>query len=804
VVSDFVQWLRSLGRDGLATLLKTRPESAGARSLSHLAAVLDSPGAVQRALEQLDAGGNAVLEAICILGDGCTRGAIEQLLGDDPELDRALRVLQERALVRPNPPGAFQLAAPLRDARTAGLGRPVAKLLHPHVSNTARGIAEALGLAPAKRKADTVQRIEEFMRDPVRVSAELAKAPGRTVELAMRLAHDDSLLGYALGGPSAQSPEVRWLVDRGFLISQSRYTSYGGPFEMPREIGMALRESADRPVLRPEPAMPSTALVDSIEIDKAAALAAIGFVDGVARLLEHCAANPLAQLQNGGVGLRVLKQAAKALQTDQHEVRLWLETAAAAELLSIDGAGCVVASNLADDWQRATPAQRYVQLVRAWWKQPSAAMFSKVADKPDPALLPRPSTFDREFRAELLAELSRWETGAALGSPNLIGERLAWKRPMLYCCADCLADPIQVNWAEAEAVGAIACGALSTLGRCVDDDEALLPAAAQLLPKAQETALLQADLTAVVAGTPSGQLAATLNLMADPEGRDTASTWRFSPESVRRAMDRGHTAEDVLGKLTAIAHADLPQPLEYLIKDVGRRFGQLQVRNVRCCVLGEEALLLELRANRSLRELSLHALAPTVLASSKPAKETLAALRKAGYAPVQQKTDGTVAVERIVDDRPPMLVQRPFHPAAPEPRREAELRELAEKLLAQPDESPSAAALPGDPWTDIRIVQALFDEMSGPLDDLVAFLAERTGLSNPELGLLAEALEAGTDVEIEYRDQNGRATSRVITPDEVEEDRLYAFCHLREDDREFRLDRIRSVSAVKRRRRTKR
>ncbi|MEV5544114.1 helicase-associated domain-containing protein [Saccharopolyspora shandongensis] len=351
-------------------------------------------------------------------------------------------------------------------------------------------------------------------------------------------------------------------------------------------------------------------------------------------------------------------------------------------------------SNRADTWQQATPAQRYVRLVRAWWKQPAAAMFSKVMDKPDPALLPRQNVFDRLFRMDLLAELRRWEIGSALSEPNLIGERLTWKRPVSYCCADCLVDPIQVNWAEAEAVGAIAHGALSALGRCVDDEEALQSTATQLLPRAQETVLLQADLTAVVAGTPSGQLAATLNLMADPEGRDTASTWRFSPESVRRAMDQGHTAEDLLDKLTAIAHASLPQPLEYLIKDVGRRFGQLQVRNVRCCVLGEEALLLELSRNRSVRELSLHTLAPTVLASSKPVKETLAALRKAGYAPVQQKTDGAVAVERTVVDRPPLVMEQSHYGIAPEPL-EAGFRELAERLLAQPDKAPSGGALPG-------------------------------------------------------------------------------------------------------------
>ncbi|TDD51170.1 helicase-associated domain-containing protein [Saccharopolyspora elongata] len=803
--SDFVQWLRDLGRDDLAALLKNRPESvvAGAHSLSRLAAVLDSPGAVESALQRLDAGCHEVLRALCGLGDGCTREMVEEVLGAGPELDRALRVLQEHVLIRPDPQGAIRLAAPLRHAHTAGLGRPVAKLLHPHVSNTVRGIAETLGLEPARRKADTIRRIEEFMQDPAKVSAEFAKAPSSAVELAVELARDDSVFRSSFGSPSPQSPGVRWLLNRGFLISPNQYTSYSGPFEMPREIGLALREHGNQPVLRPEPPMPPTTTIDPIEVDKAAALAATGFADGVARLLEHCAVNPLAMLQNGGVGVRVLKQLAKALGTDQHEIRLWLETAAAAELLSLDGAGCLVPSNLADDWQRSTPAQRYAWLVRAWWEQPAAAMFSKVVDKPGPAMLPRTSAFDRRLRADLVAELSGWEPGAALDEPNLIGERLAWKRPMLYCCAADLVEPIQVNWDEAEAVGAIARGALSTLGRCGSDAEALLAAAVRLLPEAQETALLQADLSAVVAGTPSGRLAATLNLMADQEGRDTASTWRFSPESVRRAMDRGHSAEDLLGKLAEIARADLPQPLEYLIKDVERRFGQLQVRTVQCCVLGEEALLREVSRNRALRELSLQVLAPTVLASSKPAQETLAALRKAGYAPVPQAGDGTVVVERAAaDDRPPVVVAQPYYlDFAPEPLMDAEVDELAERLLSQPDEVSSRRAAPlVQPPTPNSL-----DDMAVMFGDLGRVLAERTaGLSDLEVELLTEAVEGGTDVEIEYRDQNDSSTTRVITPYFVAGNHLDAYCHLREDDRQFRLDRIRAVSPLNRRRRAKR
>ncbi|MGW1677446.1 helicase-associated domain-containing protein [Saccharopolyspora sp. NPDC002376] len=754
--------------------------------MQRLAAVLDSPGAVESALERLDAGCHEVLRALCTLGDGCTREQVEQVLGGGAELDRALRELAERFLIRLDEHGSIQLAAPLRALRTAGLGRPVAKLLNVHASTTVRDIAEALGLERARTKADTILRIKELVQDPAQVTATLAMAPGSTAEVAMELARDTSGAFAFSGEPAA----MRWMIRRGFLVGADQYRPDRGPFEMPREIGLALRESGDRAVLRPPPPEPPTNLLDPAEVDKAAALAATGFVDGVARLLEYCATNPLAMLQNGGVGLRVLKQLAKVLKTDQHEIRLWLETAVAAELLSLDDAGDLIPSNLADDWQRLTPAQRYLWLVRTWWEQPAAAMFSKVVDKPGPAMLPGDSAFDRTFRIDLVAELAALEPGAALDEPGLLSEKLVWKRPVRYRSAADLVDPMQVNWAEAEAVGVIARGALSTLGRCASDDQTLLDAAVRLLPQAEETVLLQADLSAVVAGTPSGDLASTLNLMAESEGRDTASTWRFSPESVRRAMDQGHSAEELLSRLAEISRADVPQPLEYLIKDVARRFGQLQVRSVRCCVLGEEALVLEVSRHRALRELSLQVLAPTVLASGKPPEETLTALRKAGYSPVQQANDGAVVIERAVaDDRPPVLVAQPYYlgPALALPD-EADLREVAEHLLAQPD--------------DVARPPVMVDLLENMPASRSQILAERTaGLSDLEIELLEEAIATETDVEIEYQDQQGSCTTRVITPLFIAGPYLDSYCHLREDDRQFRMDRIRAVSPLGHRRR---
>jgi hypothetical protein len=135
--------------------------------------------------------------------------------------------------------------------------------------------------------------------------------------------------------------------------------------------------------------------------------------------------------------------------------------------------------------------------------------------------------------------------------------------------------------------------------------------------------------------------------VADAERRDTASVWRFTEKSVRRALDAGYTADELLAELTDATERPLPQPLEYLVRDVARRHGEIQVCAVTTCVrVADAALGAELAAQRSLAPLGLRPLADTVLVSDRPVAEVLEALRSAGYAPVQQDATGATVVTR--------------------------------------------------------------------------------------------------------------------------------------------------------------
>ncbi|MFC0532508.1 helicase-associated domain-containing protein [Phytohabitans kaempferiae] len=115
----------------------------------------------------------------------------------------------------------------------------------------------------------------------------------------------------------------------------------------------------------------------------------------------------------------------------------------------------------------------------------------------------------------------------------------------------------------------------------------------------------------------------------------------------RAALDAGTNATDLLTRITEVAEGDrVPQTLVYLINDVARRYGQVQVHPTGCCLCSDdETLLTEILNTRSPQALHLVRLAPTVLASAKPQAETLAALRAAGHAPAGLRTDGSPAIE---------------------------------------------------------------------------------------------------------------------------------------------------------------
>lgn len=302
---------------------------------------------------------------------------------------------------------------------------------------------------------------------------------------------------------------------------------------------------------------------------------------------------------------------------------------------------------------------------------------------------------------------------------------------------------------------------------------------APLLPEPLDHVLLQADLTAVAPGPLRRPLADVLDVLADVESKGGATVYRFTPGSVRRALDAGQTAADLHAFLAAHSRTPVPQPLAYLIDDVARRHGHLRVgaasAYVRC---DDDAVLNEILADKRAAGLGLRRLAPTVLAARTDPAGLLEGLRSMGFAPAAESPEGDVLITRAHARRtPPRTPPEPVPDGPPVPDTTlltAAIRAVRAGDLAST--APLKAAGDGD----------------GPVQggELPRTTAAETLATMQAAVLTGEALWIG------YVNADGAASQRVIAPVRVEGGFVTAYDHTADEVRTYPLHRITGVAEL--------
>jgi Helicase conserved C-terminal domain len=855
VASPLARWLATLDAAGLAEILVRRPDAANPSpgSLGELAARLQEAHSVDAVLATLPLPAVQLVEAAQALGGpAITRRALADAVGrtaDDPDLEAALHVLAQRALVWPDAEGRLRMAGALWSAfeRPLGLGPTAELLLDAAPSAEIRDVARRLGLAADRPRGTVVEAVRRWLSDADAVRAVVADAPPET----RALLHDMALHGPTVEAPQLFSPvgrrsmpELTWAVERGLLVWDGWQHA-----QMPYEVGLALRGAEWRAPFDARPPEVEPLEVDPAAVAREAAAAAAAAVAHVSALLDSCASTPIALLKAGGIGARELRRLEKATGADELVLRLLIEVAHAAGLLAVSDES-VLPTEAYDAWRAAEPADRLVPLLRAWRRLPTATLMPPVLGGPVAPLRREPAGAAADLRPHLLRLLEELPEGTALARPAVAAAQLRWRAPLLVEANELGEMQVDAAWHEAGLLGVVAHGALSPLGRALADEATLRTAAADLLPDSVGEALFQADLTAVVPGAPAASLAELLDAAADRESGGSAATWRFGSASVRRALDGGYAVAELLAQLRKIAvGGTLPQALEYLIGDVARRHGAVRVRPVGCVLRAEDpALLAEIAGTRALRPLRPTLLAPTVLASAGSVKETLAALRIAGFAPVREDADGIAIIERAsihrappqrrhgrtglpTDERsatPATTARRASRPA-PEPRQLAEALLAAARRQPEPPErglapvimlrpvpaaamsrsgsasptgagpangSPAGAARRTDSAAGARSATEAGPEMIDPVVAAEAVATHAGHLGPAGQALLAKAIANGAAVRIRYTDSGGRTSNRIIEPLELDDHLLIAWCRMREDERAFALDRIDAVWPV--------
>lgn len=665
--------IRGRTDDELAALILARPDLArpAPADLTSLAARASTRASVQRCLESLDRGHLQVLEAVLVseslggsggLGDsggsggsGASGGSgnsqpgrtaadprgLRELLGDardpgdtgdtghlaaGPVLDR----LWELALLWRGPDGVHVVrTVPEVVGAPAGLGPSVAELGRPW---------------------------PERWTTPEDIAAEAAEAPPEAARMLERLTWGPPvgvLPPGALGGADAHTSAGggRWLVERGLLVvlqpgEEARVV-------LPREVALALRGGRLFRRLELEPPDATEVTVGQPAADAAAG----GQVSDLLTLVEDVTAawgpEPPRVLRAGGLSVRDQRRLSDALDLEPARAAWVVELMHAAGLVADDGEVVPVwaPTALVDEWLGEDPGARWADLATAWLRSTRAAHLVGTrhggVSSPVNALSPDlhwPPI--RAIRADVLRELASLPPGVATTSESLL-ERLGWRRPLrVRTRTD---DAVEAVLREAEWLGVTGRGALSDAGRLLATgaDQALLAEAMSgQLPAAVDHVLIQADLTVIAPGPLAGALARLMRLVAEVESRGGATVHRLTPGSVRRALDAGWSADEVLDALRAASRTGIPQPVEYLVRDVARRHGQTRVGGATAYIRSDDEAALEtVLADRTFAALQLRRIAPTVLVSQADPATLLELLREGGLAPVQERPDGSVVVE---------------------------------------------------------------------------------------------------------------------------------------------------------------
>lgn len=843
-------WLDTRSDDQLRALLEIRPDlrlGAPLVDLDDLASRIEHPMSISAVATNLPLPAIEVAELVMALGAGATRGRIIALLdsgGRDPEsherlvlhwlhvldavglawevpgLEVAADGLPGEATPRYAPnPGLHQLMInPLM------LGRPVHQLVADLTADGLRRLYSGLGVRAPKFKAELLAGLPVQYADPAPLRRILATAPAEVAEALTAHATEGALASMSgelmededdryPRGPGQweahrrQQAMLQWAQNHGLAV-RDPYAYNAVHF--PSEVMVALAPPTFRARFHPEaPAVPTTQ-VSQVQTERDSAAAVTATVAAITAVLESTQRAPVQELKAGGVGARELKRVAKSVGVDEAEVRLALELGASCHFFP--PAEPLSAAGQFATWRQLTPPERAADLLLAWWP------------------LNYPPTLDRDADGKALPALADYQpAGAALVGQLLdiltslgdeatmlepVLERLAWARPLDHPPEALL----RATWDEATRLGVVRDGRITRLGQALasGDRGALVEVLGALLPQESSEVLFGSDLTVVAPGSLPAAVVDLLDAVAVRASHGVGATWRISETSVREAFDNGYQVEDLVAALREVAGRALPQPLEYLLRDVARRHGLLGVRPAACVVVAEDAALLEeVAATRALRSLGLAVVAPTVLVGTADVATTLAALRKAGYFPVEQEVSGA----RTVQLRSLAVGAESGTGGGDGPANQGAANQGAANQGAADedgaDESGAFANLTSEDLLDLiprRLRRAAAPEegpeellarlRSGgpppadPVDPAVQALvrAQARALRPDEHRHLAAAVTEGRAVVIRYRNEAGNESERVVSEMSVSGDYLTAFCHLRQDVRYFRLDRITLVA----------
>ncbi|PTT70709.1 helicase-associated domain-containing protein [Arthrobacter sp. HMWF013] len=810
--------LEARSDESLRALFAARPDliSPTVPDFPALAARASARVSVQRALERLNRPQMQVLETLhlCTNTDtehSASAATVRKLIAGATlvSVERILAALQELALVhRAEPPHGtvpghrqrFYLPVGcLKDVvgiYPAGLGRSYTELVRLQPAFAQRAVQlvgelrrSGVAIQEATTPMEAALALQHWTSSPEALSEALTGAPERTTALLAKFGN------WAMGAvPQAQRKAsvanqghavgpVDWLLARGLLVPLD-----AAHVELPHSVGLSLRGGAvitDFTLSPPVPELGTT----TAALRRNAALGAIAeTLRLVGELLHAVKEQPLATLRSGGVGVREMKRVAEVLRLDQNLAGLLLELSALSGLLRLDVDSSAWVQPPQLEWLALPRQEQWLWLVNAWLaseRVPSlvglpvngpgvAAVHRTLAGSTVNALSAEAQRPDApvvrkrilEILSELTAEAAAEDGTAPVLDAAAVLQRAEWAQPRM---ARRFSSMIKGVLAEAELLGLIGSGALSQLGSAIamDRPDDALAILGEHLPAALNHVLLQADLTAVAPGYLAPELSEKLLLMADAEGQGPATIYRFSPASIRRALDAGHDASSLLDFLGEHSATAVPQPLAYLVEDTASRHGRLRVGAAASFIQSDETTVLELAAESKAAGLALSRIAPTVLISSATPRETAQILRGLGLSPSVEESEPSVIRLRRTNGSAPGGA-RPVYTA--------------------PRNAPAEA----DVDAQLAVLRQVRASAGGSRNGTAPGTGPASGEAATQLGLetLQRAIRLKQRVSMNVVDSSGNANLEIVVPLSVSGGRVRVFDPAKDTERVLSIHRI--------------
>ncbi len=292
-----------------------------------------------------------------------------------------------------------------------------------------------------------------------------------------------------------------------------------------------------------EPPTDALATIDE-RYERAALEQATAMVTRIDELLELMAVRGLRTVSRGSISSADATRVAAAIPDLPADLSGLLHLMRGAELVELSNGLWSVATT--NPWSNAGTAERWSLLAQGW----RASL--------TPAIL------------DALTERADWA--------DALTAYLQWLFPV---DPEVVLSQSTVALTQADALGLRVNGSRTTVGAEIALGN--LPAAtarvSALLPSYIEKVMVQSDLTIVAPGPLRPEIESKLRRIATVESRSIASTYRLSAPLISRAMDHGLSATEIEGFLGDISSTGIPQPVAYLISDVGTKHASIRVRS---------------------------------------------------------------------------------------------------------------------------------------------------------------------------------------------------------------------------------